>query len=1081
MKGLIRFTQRNASLVLLASLLVVVFGLLAARNLKQELLPDINFPVVTVVTPYPLAAPSEVETQVTRPLETALANLKDLDSYSSTSSENVSVIVLNFRFGTDLNQAEARVNSAVSRVRAQLPQTATDSNVASIRFGDAPILNLVATAGGKAGEALQRQVAARLVPQLEAVAGVSRVDVTGKGEPEVRVTLRPADLREKGVTFDAVAQALQAAPLSFPVGTLKEGNLQLPVKIEGAASTVAALSGLVVGATPDLSALPASAVPATAVPSSGPGKMPLPGAGNPAQASPTPANAAQANPAQASAAPPASVPLKPVLLADVADVELVTAPASSVTRFDGQPALGLAVYKAQGANTVQVAEAVKAVLNGSTDLGADVQVVQDQATPIQKGVKSLLTEGLFGALFAVLVVALFLRDVRATLITALSIPVSLLVALILLHAQGLTLNVLTLGGLTVALGRLIDDAIVVVENIYHKLDQGLAPRQATLEGASEVASPVLSSTLATVAVFLPLAFVSGVAGEFLRPLALAVTLSILASLLVAFTLVPLLGGLFLRRGAARAPARVSTLERLYAPVIAWVTRRPGWTLALALAALIGSASLVGRIPTNFIDPGESDRVQVNLTLPAGTRLDRADAVAADLERRLKGVPGLASVETTAGTASGAFAALGGGGSGVPVGLTLIPEEGQNLDDLTDRVEAALKGVQGELNVTQGVAGSGGFSNALKINIQADRTQDLNTASARITQALKGVKEVENVRSSVQESQPQLSIRLDSKEAVRRGVVGMQAVSAVQNALSGKVAASLPAEDGALDVRVTYPEGEYGSVAALKDLTLRSASGAEVRLGDIARIERAASPVSLSRENGQRLVTVQADPTVTNISAANSAVKAALKDVKLPAGATWSLGGVTEQQDQAFSSLGVSILAAVGLVYLIMVAAFRSLLTPLILLVSIPLVAVGAFPLMALTGTPLGLSTMFAFLLLTGIVVTNAIVLIDLVEHLIAQGKDVRQALREGGGRRVRPIVMTALATIFALLPLALGLSESAGIVGKPLAVTVIGGLTSSTVLTLAVVPALYLLVQGRRQHRVRERRGGAEPHTETTV
>ena len=1057
MKGLIRFTQRNASLVLLASLLVVVFGLFAARSLKQELLPDINFPVVTVVTPYPLAAPSEVETQVTRPLETALANLKDLDSYSSTSSENVSVIVLNFRFGTDLNQAEARVNSAVSRVRAQLPQTATDSNVAAIRFGDAPILNLVATADGQGGEALQRQVAARLVPQLEAVAGVSRVDVTGKGEPEVRVTLRPADLREKGVTFDAVAQALQAAPLSFPVGTLREGNLQLPVKIEGAASTVAALSGLVVGATPDLSALPA-----TAVPRSGPGKVPLPGA----------VNLAQANPAQASAAPPASVPLKPVLLSDVADVELVTAPASSVTRFDGQPALGLAVYKAQGANTVQVAEAVKAVLNGSADLGADVRVVQDQATPIQKGVTSLLTEGLFGALFAVLVVALFLRDARATLITALSIPVSLLVALILLQSQGLTLNVLTLGGLTVALGRLIDDAIVVVENIYHKLDQGLAPRQATLEGASEVASPVLSSTLATVAVFLPLAFVSGVAGEFLRPLALAVTLSILASLLVAFTLVPLLGGLFLRRGSARAPARVSTLERLYSPVIAWVTRRPGWTLALALAALVGSASLVGRIPTNFIDPGESDRVQVNLTLPAGTRLDRADAVAADLERRLKGVPGLESVESTAGTASGAFAALGGGGSGMPVRLTLIPEAEQDLDDLTDRVQAALKGVPGELNVTQGAAGSGGFSNALKINIQADRTQDLNTASARITRALQGVKEVENVRSSVRESQPQLSIRLDSQEAVRRGVVGMQAVSAVQNALNGRVAATLPAEDGALDVRVTYPEGEYGSVAALKDLTLRSASGAEVRLGDIARIERVASPVSLNRENGERLATVQADPTVTNISAANSAVKAALNDVKLPAGATWSLGGVTEQQDQAFSSLGVSILAAVGLVYLIMVAAFRSLLTPLILLVSIPLVAVGAFPLMAATGTPLGLSTMFAFLLLTGIVVTNAIVLIDLVEHLIAQGKDVRQALQEGGARRVRPIVMTALATIFALLPLALGLSESAGIVGKPLAVTVIGGLASSTVLTLAVVPALYLLVQGRRQHRVRERRGG---------
>lgn len=1054
MNALIRFTQRNASVVLLASLLVVVFGVFAARSLKQELLPDINLPVVTVVTPYPLAAPNEVEAQVTRPLESALANLKDLDSYSSTSSENVSVIVLNFRFGTDLNQAEARVNSAVNRVRAQLPDSATDSNVAAIRFGDAPILNLVATAGGKAGEALQQQVAARLVPELEAVAGVSRVDVTGNGDPEVRVTLKPEELKARNLSFDSVTQALQAAPLSFPVGTLAQGDLQLPVKIDSAASTIAALSGVVVGAAPDLSALPPAAR-----------------AGLAAGAAPT----ARA-PGAPAAVPAAGVPLRPVLLSDVADVALVTAPAGSITRFDGQPALGLAVYKTQDANTVQVAEAVKGVLKDAGDrLGAQVQIVEDQATPIQKGVKSLLTEGAFGALFAVLVVAVFLRNGRATLITALSIPVSLLVALILLYTQGLTLNVLTLGGLTVALGRLIDDAIVVVENIYHKLDQGLSPARATYEGASEVASPVLSSTLATVAVFLPLAFVGGVAGEFLRPLALAVTLSILASLLVAFTLVPLLGGLFLRSRPARGPARVSTIERLYAPVITWVTRRPGWTLTLALLALVGSVSLVGRIPTNFIDPGESDRIQVAVTLPAGTRLARADTVATDLERRLRGVTGLSSVETTVGSASGPFAALGGGGAGgTPIRLTLIPEDNQDLDALTERVSTALSGVPGEVNVTQGAAGSGGFSNSLKVNVQAESVADLNTASARIADALRDVKEIENVRSSVRESQPQLSIRLDSQEAVKRGVIGVQAVGAVQAALSGKVATSLPRGDERLDVRVVYPDGQYDSVDDLRALPLRSAAGTDVPLGDVARIERSASPVSLSRENGERLATVQADPTVSNIGAANAAVKAALKDTPLPDGASWSLGGVTEQQNQAFSSLGLSIVAAIGLVYLIMVATFRSLLTPLILLISIPLVAVGAFPLMAATGTPLGLSTMFAFLLLTGIVVTNAIVLIDLVERLLAGGLDVRQALIEGGARRVRPILMTALATIFALVPLALGLSESAGIVGQPLAITVIGGLTSSTFLTLAVVPALYLLLQGRRQQRVRDRRG-AEP------
>ncbi len=263
-----------------------------------------------------------------------------------------------------------------------------------------------------------------------------------------------------------------------------------------------------------------------------------------------------------------------------------------------------------------------------------------------------------------------------------------------------------------------------------------------------------------------------------------------------------------------------------------------------------------------------------------------------------------------------------------------------------------------MNVTQGAAGSGGFSNSLKVNVQAESVADLNTASARIADALRDVKEIENVRSSVRESQPQLSIRLDSEEAVKRGVIGVQAVGAVQAALSGKVATSLPRGDERLDVRVVYPDGQYDSVDDLRALPLRSAAGTDVPLGDVARIERSASPVSLSRENGERLATVQADPTVSNIGAANAAVKAALKDVPLPDGASWSLGGVTEQQNQAFSSLGLSIVAAIGLVYLIMVATFRSLLTPLILLISIPLVAVGAFPLMAATGTPLGLSTMY---------------------------------------------------------------------------------------------------------------------------
>ncbi|HWG84519.1 MAG TPA: efflux RND transporter permease subunit [Deinococcales bacterium] len=1060
MQSLIRYALRNSAVMVLVTLLVAVAGLLAARGLKQELLPDIKFPVITVITPFPLAGPEVVEAQVTRPLEGALRVLNGVERVTSTSSANVSVVVLEFDFGVNLPEAEARAQAAAARVRASLPSGAQEPTVAAVRFSDSPVLRLAVTGGNV--EQLRQRVEGRVLPALQGIGGVSRVDLTGAPPLHVRVTLDPARLASNGLDAGAVSQTLSASTLAFPVGQVRDGELNLPVQVDSAAKAVADLAGLVVGV------------------SGGAAGGPAVGAGRPGAAGGLPAGLTGEGggvPAAAAGAPAPARP-RPVLLSQVADVALTAAPATSLTRLDGSTAVGLTVFKSQEANTLSVTRAVRDALPDlEKEAGGSFTVLADQGEPIAKSVRGLLSEGGLGGLFAVLVVLVFLRDLRTTLVTAVSIPLSLLVALLLLQWQGLSLNVLTLGGLTIAIGRVIDDAIVVIENIHRRMAGGEDRHEAAVVGAGEVAAPVTASTITTVAVFLPLAFVGGLAGEFFRPLALAVTWSILASLVVAFTVVPLLAGLVVRAGLHRRASETSILERFYRPTIEWVTGHKAVTVGLSVLALAAAGALASQLPTNFVGGGEPTSAEVSLKVPAGTTLAAADAEARKLEARLAALKAdgvAASYLTIVGGADNAFALAFGAGSGAAVSVTVLPGEGTSVEELRARLAEDLSGVAtGDLSVTAG-QGGGGFSNNVEVRVQADDPAVLRQASAAVATAMRGVEEVRNVKSSLSDVQDELSVRFDAPRAYAAGIVPAVAAGGLRTALSGSTATSLQIGERRLDVVVAYPEGTYDTAEELAAFPLRSAAGVTVPLSSVAVVERAPAPSSIVRVDGRRTATVSAEPSGENVGAASSAIRAAVEAAALPDGARWELAGVTAQQAESFRSLGVAILAAVALVYVVMVATFQSLLTPLLLLASIPLVAVGAFPLLFLTGTPIGLPVFFGFLLLVGIVVTNAIVLIDLVERLRERGMSPREAVIEGGARRVRPIVMTALTTILGLAPLAAGLSEGGGIVGKPLAVTVIGGLASSTLLTLVVVPALYLAAFGRRRGRAVARAAAAD-------
>jgi HAE1 family hydrophobic/amphiphilic exporter-1 len=1152
MEWLIRFSLRNQATLVIITVLISIFGVFSAQNAKQELLPDINFPVVTVITPYPLASPDIVESQVSKPIENALSGLQNLETYSSNSSENVSVVILNFQFGTDLKQAEAEINSIINRLRPSLPSGVQSPTVSAIRFGDSAVLQLAVSKEGSSAAELKKLANREIIPSLEQVAGVSRIDLTGAADAQIRITLDPAKLEKFRLDLGQVAQAVQSAPLAFPVGRLTDQGLNVPLKVESAARTVADLAGVVVGAVADeedLARVQAQARAAAAAQSSalvgisqtaqaalrtagqalgqaaaadakataalqalqaqaaarGAGGTPPTGA-NPAQGSTGAPAGSQAAPttAQPSLAgsgtsapggsagftPPTSsggfpgataqsssaggVKLRPVLLSEVAKIELTTRETTSYTRFNGNPALGLAIFKVQNGDTLAVTESVQEKLEPlREELGLEIDVLEDQGEPIKKGVEGLLKEGGLGGLFAVLVVLLFLGDLRSTLVTAISIPVSLLVGLIFLQLQGLSLNVLTLGGLTIAIGRLIDDAIVVVENTFHKLDEGLDPLKAALEGAREVVAPVTASTITTVAVFLPLAFVGGISGEFLGPLALAVTFSILASLLVAFTVIPLFGSLFLRRH--NKTPRPSLIERLYRPTITWVTRRPGLTLLLAFITLMASSTLVVGLPTNFIGGGDPISVVVSTSLPPGTPLDKADALARSLEEKVRNIPQAGNFQTVVGRADNAFALAFGSGGGTSVRLVVLPKEEVTVSELQTALEELRKSTSQSLSIQSTAGGGGGFTNTLQVRITATDSKTLQAATDLVFQRLKDQPDLKNVRSNLTADKTELSLRIDNQKAYELGVIPFQAVQAMQNAIAGRSAGNLVIDEQNVDMLVAFAPGRYDTVAELKTLKVKPTSGDPVALNEFAQITPLTVPNLITRENGERFASVLADPGSSNLSQANAAISKGLEGLELPAGAQWSLAGVSQQQSEAFGGLILAFVAAIGLVYVVMVTTFRSLLTPFLLLFSIPLVGVGAFPLMKLTDTAIGLSTMFGFLLLIGIVVTNAIVLIDLVERLRERGSGLLESLIEGGARRVRPIVMTALTTILALAPLAAGFTEGSGIVGKPLAITVIGGLTSSTLLTLVVIPALYLLVERFKERRGMGRRKSEEP------
>ncbi|MDT0413533.1 MULTISPECIES: efflux RND transporter permease subunit [Streptomyces] len=1022
MSWLSRFSLAQRALIGLMSIVAIVFGAIAIPQLKQQLLPNIELPMVSVIVPYQGASPDVVEKQVVEPLEKSLDAVDGLSTTTSTASEGNAVVMAQFDFGSGTKQLVADVQQAVNRARSQLPDD-VDPQVVAGSTDDIPTVVLAATSP-RDQQALSDQLDRTVVPELKEIDGVSQVTIDGVRDLQVTITPDTAKLARAGLSAAALGDALKTGGVTMPAGSFDEGGENRTVQVGTPFTSLRQIEDLrVVG---------------------------------------------QAGQGGAQGETP-----KPVRLGDVASVQQQEATATSITRTDGKPSLAVAVTMDKDGSAVGISNAVKDKLGDLRDSlgkGADLKVVVDQGPPVSKAISGLTTEGALGLGFAVVVILVFLASIRSTLVTAVSIPLSVLLTLIVLWTRDLSLNMLTLGALTIAIGRVVDDSIVVLENIKRHLGYGEERREAILTAVKEVAGAVTASTLTTVAVFLPIGLVGGIVGELFSSFSLTVTTALLASLLVSLTVVPVLSYWFLRgpkditspeaaeaaRRAAEEKESQGRLQRAYLPVIGFATRRRVTSLLIAVFVLVVTLGMATQLKTNFFDDSGQDSLSATQELPPGTSLASTDAEAKKVEKLLDGVDGVSDVQVTVGS-SGFMAAFGGSTDSNHASYQIKLRSEDDADKVQDALESGFKKLDGagELKVSAG----GGFGDQdLSVVVKAPDRDSLAKAAQQVTDAVKKIDDVKSVENDLATSVPRVSVT--AKPAAADAGLSQAALGAlVAEQVNGTRTTTATLDDTERDVvvRSAHPAT---TVAELKALPVGGA-----KLGDLATVRLVDGPVSMTRIDGARAATVTAKPVGDDTGSISTELTKKLDELKLPQGATTEIGGVTADQNDSLGKLALAMLAAVAIVFLLLVGTFRSLIQPLILLVSIPFAATGALGLLLVTGTPLGVPAMIGMLMLIGIVVTNAIVLIDLINQYRDRGYGVIEAVTEGGRHRLRPILMTALATIFALIPMATGITGEGGFISQPLAVVVIGGLITSTLLTLLLVPTLYAMVELRKERR----------------
>jgi len=1020
--------------VLMLFIALIVIGIISYQGLGLDLLPDMSFPISAIMVSYPGVAPEEIESLITIPLEEAVSTMNQIDTINSYSQEGSSLILLSFQWGTDMDIAALEIREKIDMVKSMLPNDASDPTVFKADPSMMPMM--VLGMGSEQYELYELEKYAQDIvkPRLERLEGIAQAAVDGGLEREILVSLNSEKIRSNQITMDQVVMALRSENVNLPAGTVRAGSMDLLVRTLGRFESIQDIHNVVI----------------------------------------------------------TNAQGKQIYLKNIAQITDTFKEQKSINYINGLPSVSFSIQKESGSNTVIVADRVNKELKAIENLlPGDIEIINifDSSDFIKKTIAEVTNTLLIGAILAILVLYIFLRSISSTLVIGLAIPISIISTFTLLYFADLTLNMMTLGGLALGIGMLVDNGIVVSENIYRHREIGEESILASQKGANEVSQAITASTLTTIAVFLPVAYVSGIAGELFKSMGLTITFSLLMSLFVALTLIPMLSSKLIRRrlkqpesfpensskndsnvegeqnetknkaetaNIARRGRLFDSILQIYGNLIKGALRYRGFVIILAVVILAISFFLITIVGTEFFPSVDQGSFNVNISLPVGTNLEVTEGVVEEIEEITSNIPEVRDIFSSIGGSGMGMGMQGASNNSGSLMVTLV--EQANRERGIKEITADLRNRIGDypdtkINISeQGMSFSTG--SPLTIKITGDSLEELDYTAQIIIDLLKEVEGVYDLQSSIDEVRPELHISIDREKANLYGLSAGQIATNIQDAILGKVASYYQDGGDHFDIRVMLYKEDLDNVQQIENLYISSGYGFQIPLKEIAKVISGVGPQRVTRENQQRQVTVSGNITGRFLGDVIQDAQEKLSNIALPEGYNYTFAGENQEMIESFQSLFFALILSIFLVYMIIAAQFESLLFPFAVILSIPFALIGVIIALLIAGTSFNVLAFIGLIMLAGIVVNNAIVLIDYINQLRKKGIERNDAVIQGGKTRLRPILMTTLTTILAMLPMAIASGEGAEM-RTPMAVTIIGGLASSSFLTLIVVPIFY--------------------------
>ncbi len=1002
-------------------LIAVGFGLFSLSRLNVDLYPKMEFPVLAVITQYTGVGPFDIETVVTRPVEEAVSSVENVKKVNSTSAQGLSLIMLEFEWGTDMNQAEIDVRNNLEYIKDVLPNDISQPMVFAFDPSTQPILYLAVTSELRGQAELRRISEQDIEPRIERIPGVASAFTMGGMKREIQVLADPSRMRAHNVSIDQLVSALQMNNMQLPSGWIDNKQQEFTLQTAGEYTNIDQIENT---------------------------------------------NVTMMNETN-------------VRIRDVAAVVDGFAEQRQKVWNNNQPAVMLMVQKQSDANTVTVCREVSnrmEQIEAELPQGVHLKTIIDLSTFINRSMSNLGNTALQAIALTFLVLLFFLRNIRSSLIVAVSIPVSMIVTFAVMDQAGLTLNIISMAGLALAVGMLVDNSIVVIESIFRHREEGEAPKDAANHGANEVAMAITASTLTTLAVFIPVLFVPGIAGELFNDMVVTIVFSLSISLLVALTLVPLLtsrflairqrkhGDNFVAKIAERIGTWLSDLQALYARILSWSLGHKITVVLSSLGLLIISIIIVANLGGEFIPNNDMGFISIAVDRSPGTSLESMEKSMHELNRIImQDVPELENVYSNFGQGEGImslFSTRASSEGDVTMRLKNLSDRKRDIFQIQDALREKLKKLP-DVDARfedRGNSALFGTGSDIMVEIFGHNLEIAEAIAQNIKNRLQDIKGVAHVETSFKESAPELRINLDRQRIADLGLSTAQIGQAVSSSMLGTVATQFREGGDEFDIRVQLNKEARGSKEDIDNILLMTPLGKQIPLRAVANIEYTNAPKEIQREDQERLVTVNVTISGRDLQSVTQDVKKAVQQVPVPGNFRIELGGTAEEQQKSFMYLGLAFLVAILLTYMVMASQFESYLDPFIILFTVPLSFIGVAFALLITGTNLSVMSLIGMVMLIGIVVNNGIVLVDYINQLRERGLAMTDAIMEGGQIRMRPVLMTALTTILAMFPLSLGLGES-GQSWAPMARAVMGGLAVATVLTLIVVPVIYAIME----------------------